>query len=79
MRRKILAREDVPIADEENDAETYLFLLRENENANDLLREATAMHKTLAESLWQYKIRNKYSIMKIDSNSDNDSEIDLMD
>ena len=77
VRRRILAREDVPIADEENDEETNLFLLRENEKANDLLREATAMHETLAESLWQYKLRKKSSIMETDS--DSDSEIDLMD
>ena len=51
VRRMILARKDVPIADEENDAETYLFLLRENEKANDFPREATIMHETLAESL----------------------------
>ena len=65
----------MPIADKENDAETNLFLLRENEKANDLLREATAMHKTLAEKLWQYKLHKKSSIMETDS----DSEIDLMD
>ena len=49
--------EDMPIADEENDADTNLFLLRKNEKANDLLWEATTMHETLAESLWQYKLR----------------------
>ena len=76
-RRRILAREDVLIADEENNAETNLFLLRKNKKANDLLREATAMYETLAESLWQYKLRKKFSIMETDSNSD--SEIDLMD
>jgi hypothetical protein len=51
MRRRIIVREDMPIADEKNDADTNLFLLRENEKANDLLREATTMHETLAESL----------------------------
>ena len=76
VRRRILAREDVPIADEENDAETDLFLLKENEKANDLLREATTMHETLAESLWQYKLRQKSSSMETDS--DSDSEINLM-
>ena len=70
VRRRILAREDVPIADKENNAETILFLLRKNEKANDLLREATMMHETLAESLWQYKLRKKSSIMETDSNSD---------
>ena len=77
MRRIILAREDVLIADENNDVKTYLFLLRENEKANDLLHEATTMHETLAESLWQYKLRKKSSIM--DCDSDSDSEIDLVD
>ena len=77
VRRMILAKEDVPIADEENDAETYLFLLRENEKANDLLREAIVMYEILAESLWQYKLRKKSNIMETDS--DSDSEIDLME
>ena len=47
----ILAREDMPIAYEENNEETNLFLLRENEKADDLLRKATTMHETLAKSL----------------------------
>jgi len=68
VRRRILANEDVPIADEVNDEETEIFLLKENEKATDLLREATAMHKTLAESLWQYKLR----IVETDSDSDID-------
>ena len=51
MRKMIIAREDVPNVDEVNDAETNIYLLRENRNANDLLREATMMHKTLAENL----------------------------
>ena len=72
----ILSRKNVPIADEENDAETNLILLRKNEKANDLMREATTMHKTLAEILWQYKLRKKSSIMETDS--DSDSKIDLM-
>ena len=57
LRKKILPREDMPIADEENDAKIDLFLLREIEKANDLLREATTMHEILAEYLWQYKLR----------------------
>ena len=77
VRRMILAREDVPIVDEENNAETYLFLSKENEKANDLLQEATMIHEILAESLWQYKLCKKSSIMKTDSDSNN--EIDLMD
>ena len=51
VRRMILAREDVPIEDEVNDVEIDLFILKENEKANDLLREATMMHELLAESL----------------------------
>ena len=73
MRRKILAREDVPIKDEDNDAETNLFLLRDNKKANNLLRKTTVMYETLAESLWQYKLCKNSSIMEIDS------EIDSMD
>ena len=56
LRKKILAREDMPIIEEENDAKIDLFLLREIEKANDLLREATTMHEILAENLWQYKL-----------------------
>jgi hypothetical protein len=41
------------------------------------LREGTAMHETLAESLGQHKLCKKSSIIKIDS--DSDGEIDLMD
>ena len=77
VRRKILGREDVPIVDKENDADTNLFLLKKMENANDLLWEATAMHETLAKNLWQYKLRKKSSVME--TNSDSDSEIDLID
>ena len=73
--RSILAREDVSIADEVNDIETNLFLLKKIEKANDLMWEATAMHETLLESLWQYKLRKDSNIMGTNS----DSEIDLMD
>ena len=77
MRRKILTRENVPITDEENDTKTILFLLRQNEKINDILQKTTAMHETLAKILWQYKLRKKSNIMKIDS--DSNSEIDSMD
>ena len=63
----------MPTADEENDADIYLFLLRENEKANDLMQETTTIHETLVENLWQYKLRKKYSIMEINSDSDIDS------
>ena len=58
---RILAREDVPIEDEVNDAEIDLFILKEIEKTNDLLREATIMHEILAECLWQYKIQEIYN------------------
>ena len=41
----------MPTADEENDADIYLFLLRENEKANDLMQETTTIHETLVENL----------------------------
>ena len=65
MRRKILAMQDVPITDKKNDAETNLFLLKKNENANDFLQEVTTMHETLAESLWQYKLRKNLVLWKL--------------
>ena len=58
---RILAREDVPIEDEVNDAEIDLFILKEIEKTNDLLREATIMHEILAKCLWQYKIQAIYN------------------
>ena len=73
VKRRIIAREDAPIADEENDVETDLFILRENEKANDLLREATLMHELLAKSLWQYKLRKNSSITETDSDSEMDT------
>ena len=39
VQRKIIVREDVPIADEDNDAETTLFLLRENEKLMTFCRK----------------------------------------
>jgi hypothetical protein len=57
VKRRMLAIEDAPIANEINDEETEIFLLKENEKADDLLRKALMMYKLLAESLWQYKLR----------------------
>ena len=57
--------QDVPITDKKNDAETNLFLLKKNENANDFLQEVTTMHETLAESLWQYKLRKNLVLWKL--------------
>jgi hypothetical protein len=66
----MLATKDAPIAYEVNDKETEIFLLKEIEKADDLLREATMMHELLAESLWQYKLRQKSNIL--DNNSDSE-------
>lgn len=43
------------------------------DKANDLLRGATIIYNLLAKSLWQYKIRNKFVILDVDS--DNNSDI----
>ena len=51
MKKKVLARNDALILNDINDVESNLFLLRENEKANDLLSEATIMHNLLAKSL----------------------------
>ena len=51
MKKKILARDDAPIPDKVNDVDTYLFLSREIEMANDLMREAIVMHNLLAKKL----------------------------
>lgn len=64
--------DDAPILDEVNDVESYLFLLRANEKANDLLKEATIMHELLAESLWHYKILYRSNILDTNTDSDND-------
>jgi hypothetical protein len=71
VKRRMLATEDAPIADEENDEETKKYI-KKNKKANDLLREATVLHELLAESLWQYKLRKKSNIL----DSDSDSEIE---
>lgn len=42
MKKVILAREDIPNANEVNVIEKYLFLLGENEKVNDLLYELLA-------------------------------------
>ena len=39
-----------------NDIEIDIFLLRENEKTNDLLKKTTVVDNLLVESLWQYKI-----------------------
>ena len=70
MKRRMLATEDAPIADEVNNEEPKKILLKENEKANDLLREVTVMHELMAENLWQYKLRQKSTIV------DSDSEIE---
>jgi hypothetical protein len=72
VKRMMLTTEDAPIANEVNDEETEIFLLKENKKANNLLREATVMHELMAESLWQYKLRQKSNIL----DSDSDSEIE---
>ena len=38
VKRRIQAKEDAPIPDKVNDVETNLFLLRENEKANNLIK-----------------------------------------
>lgn len=40
---KFLAKENAPITKEVNNMKKYLFLLRENVNANNILCEATVM------------------------------------
>jgi hypothetical protein len=70
VKRRMLATEDAPIVDEVNDKEIEIFLLKENEKADYLLREATMMHELLAENLWQYKFRQKSNILDNDSNSE---------
>lgn len=68
-----MARVDAPISNEINDVKTFLFLLREYEKTNDLLRVTTVTHNLLAENLWQLKIWYKYGIL--DTNSNNDSNM----
>ena len=74
--RTTLAREDVPIEDEVNDAKSDLFILKEKEKANDHLWEVTTMHEILVESLWQYKIQKKSIISYINSDSETYSMVE---
>lgn len=73
VKKKILARDDAPIPDKVNDVDTYLFLSREIEMANDLMREAIVMHNLLAKKLWQSKTWYKSDILYM--NIHNDSNI----
>ena len=74
--RTTLAREDVPIEDEVNDAKSDLFILKEKEKANDHLWEVTTMHEILVESLWQHKIQKKSIISYINSDSETYSMVE---
>lgn len=51
-----MAKEDTQVADEINDVETYLFLPKENDKANDFFHEAIIMHNILVGNLWQYNL-----------------------
>ena len=73
VKRKILARDDAPIPDKVNDVDAYLFLSREIEKANDLMREAIVMHNLLAKKMWQSKTWYKSDILYM--NIHNDSNI----
>lgn len=73
MKRKVLTKEDAPIANEVNKCEHISFFVKKTEKVNDFLRNATVMHKLLAEGLWQYKIWNKLGIPY--TNDDNDIDV----
>ena len=74
VKNRILNRDDFMATNEANDEEIEAFLLKENERAEDLLREATTMHKVLAKSLWYYKIRKESNLVFSDSSSDSIEE-----
>ena len=57
----MLATEDAPITDEIIDEEILFFIKRK--------REATIMYELMAESFWQYKLRQKSIITYSDSDS----------
>lgn len=46
VKRKNIAKDDIPITDKINYIETNLFLFQENEKT--ILKEATTIHKLLA-------------------------------
>ena len=75
MRRKIIAREHMPIGDEENDAEINSFLLRENEKANDLFVGSYSNAQHIGRRFVAIQTMQKSNIIEIDD----DSDIHLMD
>ena len=57
VKRTILAKKKVPIANKVNDIETE-NLLREIKKTSDLVNKVIVMHNLLAKSLWQYRLQN---------------------
>ena len=51
VKNRISYRKNLEFTDDINDEEVETFLVKENEKAVDLLREATRMHEILAKSL----------------------------
>ena len=74
MKNRVLNRDDFMAANQVNNEEVEAFLLKENERAADLLREATITHEVLAKSLWHYKIWKKSNLVFTDSSFDSMEE-----
>ena len=70
VKNRISYRENSEITDDIDDGEVEAFIVKENEKAVDLLREATRMHEILAKSLWHSKLQNQSTLEFSDSSSD---------
>jgi hypothetical protein len=58
---------------EEADAEVEAFLIKHDEKDEDLLREATMAHESIAKALWEYNLSKESIIQFSDSSSDSDA------
>jgi len=70
VKNRISYRENSEFTDDIDDGEVEAFLVKENEKAVDLLREATRMHEILVKSLWHSKLQNQSTLEFSDSSFD---------
>ena len=70
VKNRISYRENSEFTDDIDDGEVEAFLVKENEKAVDLLREAIIMHEILAKSLWHSKLQNQSTLEFSYSSSD---------
>jgi hypothetical protein len=58
---------------EEADVEIEVFLIKQDEKDEGLLREATMAHESIAKALWEYNLLKESTIQFSESSSDSDA------